>query len=153
LTGDGFQTYLAEYETRVLWGTRRRQVKRNLLPSYVFLRASMDAESYVRVLQTPGVVRLVGNTWPRLSWVPDEQIDSLYLLLKSREGFESVAYWQVGDNVEVIGGPLRGLRGLYGGPASQRGRVIVSIDLLQRSLSVQTAASDLRWLCQPRVAC
>jgi transcription antitermination factor NusG len=113
----------------------------------------MDAENYIRVLQTPGVVKLAGNTWPRLSWVPDEQIDSLCLLLKSREGFESVAYWQVGDKVEVIAGPLKGLRGLYAGPANQRGRVIVSIDLLQRSLSVEADASDLRWVRPLRVAC
>ena len=153
LTGDGFQTYLAEYETRVMWGTRRRQVKRNLLSSYVFLRGRMDAETYIGVLQTPGVVKLAGNAWPRLSWVPDEQIDSLRLLLKSREGFEDVAYWQVGDKVEVIAGPLKGLRGLYAGPANQRGRVIVSIDLLQRSLSVEADASDLRWVRPLRVAC
>lgn len=152
LTGDGFQTYLAEYETRVTWGTRRRQVKRNLLRGYLFLEASMDAENYVRVLQTPGVVKLVGNPWPRLSWVPEEQIESLRLLLKSREGFESVAYWRVGDPVEVMVGPLKGLRGLYAGMASQKGRVIASIDLLQRSLSVEVGTSDLRWVRPLRAA-
>jgi len=146
LTGDGFQTCLAEYETGVLWGTRRRQVKRNLLPGYLFLQARLTVEGYVRVLRTPGVVKLVGNPWPRLSWVPEEQIESLRLLLKSRERFESVAYWRVGDKVEVMAGPLKGLRGLYGGMAGQKGRVIVSIDLLQRSQSVEVGASDLRWL-------
>jgi len=143
LAGDGFQTYLAEYATRVTWNTRRRRVKRNLLPGYLFLQASMDAENYIRVLQTPGVVKLVGHPWPRLSWVPDEQIESLWLLLTSREGFESVTYWQLGDTVEVIAGPLKGLRGLYAGMANQKGRVIVSIDLLQRSLSVEVDTSDL----------
>jgi len=152
LTGDGFQTYLAEYETEVMWGTRRRQVRRNLLPGYLFIEASMDAQNYVRVLQTTGVVKLAGNPWPRLSWVPDRQIESLRLLLKSREGFESVEYWRAGDKVEVMAGPLKGLRGLYAGMASQRGRVIVSIDLLQRSLSVEVGASDLRWVRPLRAA-
>jgi transcription antitermination factor NusG len=124
-----------------------------LLPGYLFLEANMDGDSYIRVLQTPGVVKLVGRSWPCLSSVPDEQMESLRLLLKSREGFESVAYWRAGDEVEVMSGPLKGLRGLYAGLASQRGRVIVSIDLLQRSLSVEADPSDLRWLRPLRVAC
>ena len=135
-----------------MWGTRRRQVKRNLLPGYLFFQASMNAENYIRVLQTPGVVKLVGNPWPQLSWVPEEQIESLGLLLKSREVFESVAYWQVGDKVEVIAGPLKGLRGVYAGMAGRQGRVILSIDLLQRSLSVEVDASDLSWVRPLRAA-
>ena len=152
LAGDGFHTYLAEYETRVVWGSRGRQVKRNLLPGYLFLEANMDSESYIRVLQTQGVVKLVGNPWPRLSWVPEEQLESLRLLLKSQEVFENVAYWQAGDKVDVIAGPLKRLRGVYAGMANQQGRVIVSIDLLQRSLSVEVNACDLRWVRPLRAA-
>ena len=152
LSVNGFHTYLAEYEARALWGLRCRHVKRNLLPGYVFFEARMDVESYIHVLQTPGVVKLVGRSWPHLSAVPTEQIESLRLLLKSREGFESVAYWRAGDDVEIMSGPLKGLRGLYAGMASQRGRVIVSIDLLQRSLSVVADVSDLRWIRRLRVA-
>jgi transcription antitermination factor NusG len=145
LIGNGLHAYVAEYETRVLWGARRRQIKTNLLPGYVFVEAAMDLERYVRLLQTPGVVKLVGNPWPRLSWVPVEQFKSLQLVLKSRERFENEAFWQPGDNVEVIAGPLKGVRGLYSSMANEKGRVIVSIDLLHRSLSVEVGASDLRW--------
>jgi transcription antitermination factor NusG len=84
--------------------------------------------------------------------VPEEQILSLQLLLKSQEKFESVAYWRVGDGVEVVAGPLKGARGVYAGMANQQGRVILSIDLLQRSLSVEVDASDLRWVRPLQIA-
>ena len=126
------------------WGARQREVKKNLVPGYLFLQAQMDAGNYHRVLQTPSVVKLVGNSWPRLSWIPEEQIESVRLVLESREKFEEVAYWRVGDKVEVVAGPLTGLRGLYAGASNHKGSVIVSIDLLQRSVAVSVSATDLR---------
>ena len=140
----GLPTYVADVHTRARWGSRQRSTRRNLLPGYVLVRAAMDLAAYIAILQTPGVVQIVGNPWPRLSWIPDEQMTSLQVLLRSREQFEEVVYWRLGDKVEVVVGPLAGMCGLFAGMANGKDRVIVSLDLLQRSVSVAVNAGELR---------
>lgn len=142
----GLSAYVADYETRVLWGRRARRVLRNLLPGYVLLRVNMDSRSYLTILQTPGVVRLVGSHWPRLSWIPDEQMESLQRVLRSQTAFMEVPYWHTGDKVEVSDGPLAGVQGYVAGGTNRANHVVVSIDLLQRSVAVEVEASSLRRL-------
>ena len=137
LMAKGIGSYLADYETRVQWGTRLRKFRKNLLPGYVLVRARMDSQIYLAVLQTESVVNFVGRPWPRLSWIPDEQVQSLRLLLESHHDFQETPYFDAGDGVEVITGPLAGLRGVIAGPANQKHRVIVSVDLLRRSVALE----------------
>jgi transcription antitermination factor NusG len=144
LTAKGIASYLADYETRVKWGERLRKFRKNLLPGYVLVRASMDSKIYLAILQTESVVKFVGRPWPKLSSIPDEQVQSLRLLLESRYQFEEVPYFNAGDKVEVITGPLAGLRGLVNGPANQKHRMIVSIDLLRRSVALEIDSYLLR---------
>jgi transcription antitermination factor NusG len=144
LTAKGIVSYLADYETRVRWGERLRKFKKNLLPGYVLVRARMDSPIYLAVLQTESVVKFVGRPWPLLSPIPDQQVQSLRLLLESRHQFEEVPYFGAGEYVEVLAGPLAGLRGLVSGPANQKHRVFVSIDLLRRSVALEIDAYLLR---------
>jgi transcription antitermination factor NusG len=146
LAAKGFTTYVADYHARVKWGTRLRETRKNLLPGYAMVRTKMDSKSYLGILKTPGVVKLVGNPWPRPSWIPDDQIESLRLLLQSREKFQEVPYWRFGEPVEVMAGPLAGVRGLYTGAANRENSVIVSIDLFQRSVAVEVEAQCLHRL-------
>ncbi len=144
LRGQGFTTYLAEHEVLAQWGARRRKVKKNILPGYVLVRAQMEARAHLSILQTTSVVKIVGKPWPRLSWIPDEQVASLQLMLGAQLPVEDVAYWSLGDRVEVIAGPLAGLRGYVATNDQRRKRVIVSIDLLRRSVAVEVEAHLLR---------
>jgi transcription antitermination factor NusG len=144
LMAKGIATYLADREMRVRWGDRQRKARINLLPGYVLVQAEMNAQIYLEILQTRSVVKFVGNPWPNLSRIPDEQVESLRLLLGSHEPFEEVPYWHSGERVEVIGGPLTGLRGVVAGWKNRKNRVVVSIDLLRRSMAVEVEAHLLR---------
>lgn len=147
LTTKGINSYLAEYETRAQWGTRLRKIKKNWLPGYVLVQMpAHDAAAYLSVLQTHGVVKFVGRPWPQLSVIPIEQVDSVRLLLGSRNDFEETVYFSAGETVEVIGGPFTGLVGKVLDPASRRSRVVVSIDLLRRSVAVEVDSGLLRRL-------
>jgi hypothetical protein len=53
-------------------------------------------------------------------------------------------YFDAGDEVEVITGPLAGLCGLVNGPANQKHRAIVSIELLRRSVALEIDSYLLR---------
>lgn len=144
LTAKGIVNYLADYETRVQWGSRLRKFTKNLLPGYVLVQARMDPKIHLAVLQTESVVKFVGRPWPELSWIPEEQVRSLRLLLENRCQFDEIPYFKAGERVEVITGPLAGLRGQVNGPANPKHRVIVSIDLLQRSVALEIDAYLLR---------
>lgn len=144
LTAKGIENYLADYETRVKWGSRLRKFKKNLLPGYVLVRANMQPDIYLDILQTQSVVKFVGRPWPRLSWIPDEQVKSLRLLLDSHYQFEEIPYFKAGERVEVAVGPLAGLQGFIQGPANPKHRVIVSIALLRRSVSIEIDACLLQ---------
>lgn len=152
LVAKNITAYLADCETRVQWGARQRKVRKILLPGYVLVQAKMTAQMYLKVLQTPSVVRFVGKPWPHLSWIPAEQVASLRLLLGSQQAFEEVPYWQSGERIEVIAGPLAGLQGLVAGLPNRKNRVIVSIDLLQRSMAVEVDAHYIRRLAPLRLA-
>jgi len=144
LVGLNLSAHVADYQARVRWGSRQRTTTKNLLPGYVLVHEEMTPAKYLRVLQAPGVVRFVGNPWPWLSWIPEDQMESIRLLLRSREEFADVSFWREGDQVEVLAGPLAGLRGYYGGSAGRWASVVVSVDLLQRSVSVRVNPADLR---------
>ena len=143
LLAKGVETFMADYETRAQWGTRRRKVKKNLLPGYLLVRLDKTVQLYYEILQTSGVVKFVGGAWPRLSFIPDEQVESLQALLSSEQPFAEVPYLNVGDKVEVMAGPLAGLRGCVFAVKERRSRIIVSIDLLQRSVQVELDSSLL----------
>lgn len=144
LVEKGVTVYLAEYETKSLWGTRWRRVRRNLLPGYLLVRAQVDWKTYLEILQTQSVVKFVGRPWPELSWIPDEQVESLQLLLGSKQPFEEVPFLAEGQQVEVRGGPLQGLRGRVLRATNQKNRVIVSIDLLKKSAALEIDGRFLR---------
>jgi transcription antitermination factor NusG len=148
----GVTTYLADREIRVQWGERQRKVRKNLLTGYVLVQAAMNPKIYLEILQTASVVKFVGNPWPNLSWIPEEQVENLRLLLGSPIQFEEVPYWRSGEKVEVIGGPLAGLRGVVAGQVNRKNRVVVSIDLLRRSMAVEIDAYLLQRLEACRLA-
>lgn len=148
----GVATYLADCEIRVQWGERRRKVRKNLMPGYVLVQAEMNPRVYLEILQTHSVVKFVGKPWPNLTCIPDDQVENLRLLLGAQQPFEEVPYWRAGEHVEVVAGPLMGLHGLVAGSANRKHRVIVSIDLLQRSLAVEVDAQFLRRVAQPGLA-
>jgi len=140
----GIHSYLADYETRVLWGTRWRKVRRNVLPGYLLIYEHMSPQRYLEILQTTGVVKFVGGYWPKLSWIPEDQVRSLQILLGSKQTFEEIPYFNQGDWVEVVAGPLQGLRGRVKQVGKHRTFVVVSIDLLQRSAALHIDSGVLK---------
>jgi transcription antitermination factor NusG len=115
---------------------RRLKIKVPILPGYVFVRSCLDPEGYINILKTPGVVRLVGfNGHP----VPADEMEvrSLMILDGTDRTVQNRAYINKGDRVRIMEGPLKGLVGFYSRHKGKTGRVIVSIELLKRSLSVE----------------
>jgi transcription antitermination factor NusG len=75
--------------------------------------------------------------------IPDEEMVSLQKLTVSGLDFESHQYCEEGMHVEVIRGPLAGVRGILIRKAGHD-HVVVRVRLIQQSASVQVVRSNIR---------
>ncbi len=135
----GMETFLPLYEKVNRWRNGCRvPVKFPLFPGYLFLKT--DLRDRTEVLSVPGVVSMVGSAckpWPLLTTEIEKFRDGLHALQA-----EPHAYLVTGQRVEIKNGPLIGLSGILlrrnGGQ-----RVILSIDLLRQSVSVEVGNHDI----------
>lgn len=131
--------FLPSYSSVRRWKDRRVTLQLPLFPGYVFVR--MELRNRLQVLQLPGVARLVGfGGMP--TPLPQEEIDALRAGLAGGLRAEPHPYLNVGRRVRVKQGPLAGLEGIL---LRWKGnwRVVLSIDLIQRSVAVDVDASAL----------
>jgi transcriptional antiterminator RfaH len=135
------EVFLPLQKTYRIWSDRKKLVEKPLLSSYVFVK--VIPVSYIKVYQTPGVVRFVTFEGQPAS-IPQNQIDNLRLLINSDAEIEiSTEKFEKGDNVEVTRGSLVGLTGelVKIGPHS---RVVVRVDRLDQNLIVNIPLTFLR---------
>jgi transcription antitermination factor NusG len=129
----GQEVFLPEYQTWSRRRDRRKQVKKNLFPGYLFVRARLTPEVRLAILQAPSVVRIVGIRHQPVP-IPDDEVESVRLLLGVSEDAEPLANLVAGKKVQVMQGPLRGVIGRVA--SSGRGkRIVVSVELLGRSVA------------------
>jgi transcription antitermination factor NusG len=122
------------------WKDRRVRVDLPLFPGYVFVRLVL--QDRLRVLQVPGVVRLVGfGGLP--SALPDDQIEILRSGLAHRLHAEPHPFLAVGRRVRIVRGPLAGLEGILRRKKNSL-RFVLSVELIQRSVAVDVDAADVQ---------
>jgi transcription antitermination factor NusG len=107
----GFECYLPLQITMKQWSDRKKKVEIPLFNSYIFVRIELE-KSYYKILEIPGIVKFV-KFGKEISALRDSQIEQIKLLLSNFEDIE-VNSEMIGLNemVEVIAGPLIGLKGL-----------------------------------------
>jgi transcription antitermination factor NusG len=110
-----------------------------LFPGYVFVRLAL--RDRLRVLQVPGVAWLVGFRGAPTP-LADEEIQSLRSALVKGLRAEPHPYLRVGRPVRIMTGPLAGREGIL---KRWKGnfRVLLSIELIQRSILVDVDASSV----------
>ncbi len=116
----------------------RVPIDRPLFPGYVFVR--IDRSERVRVLELPGVLSIVGAGREPVS-LPTEEIEALrnaadYL------NVEPHPYLSVGNTARLCRGPLAGMTGIIV-RKKNRSRLIVSLELIMKSVSVEIDEHDL----------
>ena len=129
----GYECYVPEYESVRQWSDRRKTIRLPLIPGYVFCR--LEINQRLGVLMTPRVQYVVG-----LGKVPvaidDEEMDAVRRVVESGRNLGAHPYLQVGDRVRVERGALAGLEGILM-QVKTGARIVVSIPLLQRSISTE----------------
>ena len=133
------ESFLPLYEKMSRWKDRRVKLELPLFSGYVFVR--MTLEEKVRVLQVPGVVRLVGFGG-QLASLPEEEMEALRSGLSGALHAEPCPYLQVGSRIRLKSGPLRGMQGVLLKKKSGY-RFVISFELIQRSIAVEVDAVDV----------
>jgi transcription antitermination factor NusG len=131
--------FLPLYESLRRWKDRRVTLKRPLFPGYVFVRLALRDK--LNVVQIPGVARLVGFDGTPAA-LPDAEIEALRTSLARGVVAEPHPFLTVGRRVRVKAGPLAGMNGIL---IQRKGkfRVVISVELIQRSVAVQMDEPDL----------
>ena len=136
------QAYLPLCTSRNQWSDRRKDVNTPLFPGYVFVRIDEDAQSRVQVLQTNGVVNFLGVRGVGVA-IPNEEIETVQAILRKSIPVERHPFLQIGQRVRISGGSLEGLEGVLSAMPGPR-RLVISIELIQRSVSIEVTGYDVQ---------
>ena len=139
----GFSSFLPTVD---VWSRRRgvrRLVKTPMFPGYLFLRHRMDKESYVQLLGTRGLARVLGERWDRLAEIPDSEMNPVRVAAAAQCPVLPYPYLREGQRARITRGPLTGVEGLLVESRPDRGVLVLSVHLLQRSVAISVDATTV----------
>jgi len=137
LAAKGFQLFLPRIDTWARRNGTRYRTSVPMFPGYVFVQHVMDTDSYIEIRKTTGLVRLLGEQWDRLAIVPDREIEAIQKIHQAQMPALPHPYLREGQRVRMTGGLLAGVEGILLRTKPNKGLLIVSVDLLQRSVAVE----------------
>lgn len=135
----GVEQFLPLYRAVHRWKDRYVRLQLPLFPGYVFVHLAL--RDRLQALQVPNVVRLIGfGAHPAA--LPQQDIDALRAGLDGGLRAQPHPYLTIGKRVRIRSGPLEGLEGIL---QRRKGnfRVVLSVDLIMRSICVEADAWDL----------
>jgi transcription antitermination factor NusG len=141
----GLESFLPLVERRRRWADRYQTVSFPLFPGYCFARFPWEAR--LSVLTAVGAAEILGLNG-RGTPVPDTEIEAVRLLVTSVLPFDPHPYLEVGMEVEVVRGPLEGVRGLLI-CKGRHARLVIAIHLICQAASVELDAEDVQPIGRP----
>lgn len=137
----GVANYLPVWKEVHAWTDRQKIVEVPLFRGYVFARFGDSGRNRLRILQTPGVARIIGSCGV-IEPIPDGEIAAIQQLLSSGLKCAPHPYLREGDSVRVNKGPLQGVQGLF---LRQKGpsRLLISVSLISQSVAAEIEADDV----------
>lgn len=129
----GMTYFLPLYQAVHRWNKRSCRVSLPLFPGYVFVKAG--ARDRYRPLQVPGVLHYAGaGATP--SPIADEEIEALRKVLISGKEVGPHPYLCAGNSVQIVAGPLAGLRGVIQRTKAGN-RFVISVETIRQSIAVE----------------
>lgn len=125
--------FLPLYKSRREWSDRVMIVEMPLFVGYIFCR--LDTGSMVSVLNTPGVIHVLGYGSEPVP-VPDGEIAAIRRLIESEAPLMPCPYLKTGAMVRIRSGAMKGLEGRLE-RIKNHYRLVLSVHLLQRSVAME----------------
>lgn len=136
LTEKGFEVFLPLYSTVHRWKDRAKKLSLPLFPGYVFFQGGLERRH--DIVSTMGVHSLV-CVGTQVAVISDQEIHAVRRAADACTATEPHPFLRNGDRVRVTSGPLHGVEGIL--IRKKDGlRLILSINLLQRSIAVEVDA-------------
>jgi transcriptional antiterminator NusG len=137
LSAKGYETFLPMIRE---WSRRagvRRLIPVPMFGGYLFVHHAIEKRSYLEIINTRGVVRILGERWDRLAPVDDSEIEAIQRLGRSELALVPYPYLREGQRVRIVEGALAGVEGLLVRQKASRGLLVLSVNLLNRSVAVE----------------
>jgi transcription termination/antitermination protein NusG len=143
LAAKGFDLFLPKIQVRSQRAGVRHHIEVPMFPGYLFLHSLVDSATYLEVHKARGLVRILGQGWDRLAVVPEEEIHAICAVLRSRLPIHPHPFLREGQRVRVRRGLLSGVEGILVGGKAHKGRLVLSVELLQQSVAVEVDCFDV----------
>lgn len=137
----GYEEFLPLYHVKRQWSDRRKVIAIPMFAGYVFCR--IDPNISGPIVTTSGVIRIVG-TRKGIAVIEDQEIEAIQRIVSLGVKVEPCKY-VVGDRVRFTSGHFEGIEGVVTHYKNQR-RLVVSVNLIQSSISVEVDDCDLHCL-------
>lgn len=141
LTAKGFETYLPLLREVHQWTDRQKAVEVPAFGGYLFVRYEPSLGKRIKVLETSGVLRLLGGNHTPCP-IPDYEIEAVRRALSS--GVECSRWQQLtpGTAVRVVRGPLSGIRGTLV-RVKNSFRLVAAISVFSQAISAELGLNDV----------
>jgi transcription termination/antitermination protein NusG len=143
LAAQGLDVFLPTVTTWSRRGCRRQLERVPLFKGYLFLRHAVSKESYLSICKARGLVRILGERWDQLAVVRETEVKNLRRVLDTGRPVLPHSYLRLGQRVRIERGPFTGVEGVLVRANPRKGLLVVSIELLQRSVAVHLDCTDL----------
>jgi transcription termination/antitermination protein NusG len=134
-----FECYVPSWEECKSYSDRVLRVHIPAFPGYAFSRFCLAER--LEVVNTPGVQHIVG-TGATPEAIEESVISSLRTAFSCARKVAPTGYFRGGNHVRIVRGPLTGATGVLARFKGEH-RLIISVDILQRSVSVEVEASEV----------
>ena len=112
LTKLGITNYVPTQSEVHQWSDRKKKIERIVIPMIVFVQVDKETEKTLRTYSF--IYKFISYPGQKeAAIIPDEQIERLKFMLKNAETAVEVSdsIFEVGEEVEIVRGPLKGLFG------------------------------------------
>jgi len=138
LVASGIEPFLPLCKQRRQWSDRTVWTAVPLFRGYCFARFALEQSLDVR--KTSGVLRIVGVLKPEP--IREEEIAVFRQVCSSERAINSCDYFVEGARVEVVRGPLTGLRGQFVSQAKHHG-VVIRASFIQQAVLIHIGADEV----------
>ena len=113
LTQLGYHNYVPTQTEVRQWSDRKKKIDRIIIPMVIFIL--VDKEQYLSLRKSSIVYKFISYPGQKeAAVIPNEQIEKLKFMLHNADStvrFSSDTVYEIGEEVEIVRGPLKGLYG------------------------------------------
>lgn len=124
-------------DNKVIIKNGERKVKQEkVYPGYLVVEMVMDDETWNAVTHTPGILGFVGNYGTPIP-LSDDEVERIVKNRVSEEEAVAKLHFEVGDSVQLIGGPFDSMQGKVESISPEKEKARIKLIMFGREMPVE----------------